>query len=404
MFNIRNSIYVTYPEDVHVLSGEHRTVVLTPSDTPIDEMIRADANNPNAKGVVMQFNSYLEMIALEFNGSDTDFYNWLSTETKLWIVVSRDDDYARLFAMMLIELQVRYAISEEHMTELLSIQQLKNYFVGRPVTYDIGDAYRLLKPGLYTAVGGLVDNPQDLPLEYVLYLYKNGYIEKSIADTKVSAIATPMLRGLVHAVTLNIRNDMAIDRKVLATFLGADSLDSIGEAIAAIENNALLRALFFNPKSLDFNDPVLLERIKDWTRLCVTNDIDYPEEHPRHLYEHDLFYRLFETSDVDLVINNIIPFSQHDFISGAGQKFNTLLLTTLYPTGEETAGTFVTKHIADKWMWELVDDNDEIIVTSDKFKTKKAMMANIDSVKSYSQFASTTIPSLWSEPKKRRTQ
>lgn len=390
MFNIRNSIYVTYPEDIHVLSGEHRVINLTPSNTPVDESIRAIANDPNSKGIVFQYNNYLEMIALEFNGSDKDFFNWLGTETKVWISVSRDDDYARLFTMMLIELQARYEMQDEHIAELLSIQQLKNYFVGRPTTYDIGDAFRLLNTGMYKPVGGLVDNPQDLPLEYVLYMYKNGYIDKSAADAKVSVVSKPMLQGLIHAVTTSIRNDMAIDRKVLAEFLNAPTLDTIGEAIAAIENNPLLRALFFNPKSLDFNDPVLLEKIKVWTRICVANDIDYPEEHPRHLYEHDMFYKLFETNDVDLVINNIIPFSQHDFISSAGQKFNTLLLTTLYPSGVESIGTFTPKHIGDVWSWELYDDNDILLASSLPFKTKKAMLANMDSVKSHSQFAPTT--------------
>lgn len=390
MFNIRNSIYVTYPEDVQILSGEHRVISLVPNDSPVHQTSTADKSDPLAKGVVMQYNSYLEMIALGFSGKDSEFFRWLSGETKLWIVVSRDDDYARLFTMMLLELAATYSVSDEHINELLNLQRLKNYFVGRPTTYDIGDAFRLLSKGLYVACGGLLDNPQDLPLEYVLYLYNNGYIDKSVANAKVSAISKPMLLGLIRAVTQNIQNDIAIDRKAIAAFLGKPTIDTIGEAIVAIDQDPLLRALFFQPKSLDINDAELLERIKVWTRLCVENDVDYPEEHPRHLYEHDVFYELFETNDVDLVIDNIIPFAQHDFISGSGQKFNTILLTSLYPKGVEKTGTFETTHVdAGVWTWRLVDNKNTTLAKSFPFKTKKAMLANIDGVKTNSQFAST---------------
>lgn len=388
MFNIRNSIYVTYPEDVRLIPGEHRVINLTPNDMPIDLDSRAEKTNPHSSGVVMQYNGYLEMVAIEFNGKDREFFDWLSNETKLWIVVSRDDDYARLFTMMVLELQAMYSITDEHVEELLEIQRLKNYFVGRPTSYDIGDAYRLLRNGLYMPVGGLVDHPQDLPLEYILYMYHHQYIDKSIANAKISAISKPMLQGLINSVTQSIRNDIAIERVAIATFLGMPSIDTIGEAITAIDNDPLLRALFFNPKSLDLNNSELLERIKQWTRICVENDIDYPEEQPRHLYEHDVFYELFETNDVDLVIDNIIPFAQHDFISGSGQKFNTLLLTSLYPVGVEKKGTFKTDHIGDVWSWQLVSGADKSLVSSLPFKTKKAMLANIDAVKSNSQFAS----------------
>ena len=75
----------------------------------------------------------------------------------------------------------------------MNIQQLKNYFTGRPTDYTISDAFKLLSDGRYVPKGGLVDNPQDLSLEYVLYLYKHGLIEKSIADMKASVVAKPML-------------------------------------------------------------------------------------------------------------------------------------------------------------------------------------------------------------------
>lgn len=390
MFNIRNSIYVSYPEDIQVLSGEYRTVSLLPGYAPAPDNIRADANDTKAKGVVYQYNGYLEMIALEFDGKEDEFFKWLSAENKLWIVVSRDDDYARLFSIMLLELKATYNLPDDLIDELMNVQQLKNYFTGRPTDYTISDAFKLLSNGGYQPKGGLVDNPQDLSLEYVLYLYKHGFIDKTVADMKASVVAKPMLVGLITAVTLSIRNDIAIERKVLAEFLGIPSLDTMGEAMVAIDNDPLLHALFFNPKSLDLSDSALVERIRTWTRLCVALDVDYEEEHPRQLYEHDMFYKLFETNDVDLIINNIIPFTQHEFISGSGQKFNMMLLTTLYPNTIESLGHIELEHIDDKWSWKLIDYDGTLLIQSESFTTKKATLANIDAVKSNSQFATVT--------------
>jgi len=390
MFNIRNSIYVSYPEDVEVLSGEKRIINLCPGATPVPVRLLADETQPQEKGIVYQYNSYLEMIALEFDGSEDAFFRWLSAEQKVWIVVSRDDDYARLFSIMLLELKATYGLSDDLVDELMNIQQLKNYFTGRPTDYTISDAFKLLSDGRYVPKGGLVDNPQDLSLEYVLYLYKHGLIEKSIADMKASVVAKPMLIGLITSVTLSIRNDIAIERKVLSEFLGIPSLDTMGEAMIAIDNDPLLHALFFNPKSLDLSDSALVERIRTWTRLCVALDVDYEEEHPRQLYEHDMFYKLFETNDVDLIINNIIPFTQHEFISGSGQKFNIMLLTTLYPNTIESLGHLEIEHVDDKWSWKLIDYDDTLLIQSKSFTTKKATLANIDAVKSNSQFATVT--------------
>lgn len=388
MFNIRNSIYVSYPEDIEVLSGEKRTISLQPGFTPTPHNVKADANDTKAKGVVFQYNGYLEMIALEFGGDESAFFKWLESENKLWIVVSRDDDYARLFSIMLLELKARYNLPDELVDELMNIQQLKNYFTGRPTDYSISDAFKLLSNGGYTAKGGLVDVPQDLSLEYVLYLYKHGLVEKSVADMKASVVAKPMLVGLIKEVTLSIRNDIAIERKVLSEFLGIPTLDTMGEAMTAINNDPLLHALFFNPKSLDLSDSALVERVRTWTRLCVALDVDYEEEHPRQLYEHDMFYKLFETNDVDLIINNIIPFTQHSFISGGGQKFNIMLLTTLYPNTIESLGYIKLEHPeTTKWLWKLFDYDNTLLIESQVFTTKKATLANLDAVKSNSQFA-----------------
>lgn len=393
MFNIKKGIYVSYPEDVATMSDKSRMVLLTPNATIAGQDSVASADNPAESGVVFQYNSYLEMIALQFDGSDRKFYDWLQNESKVWIVVSRDDDYARLFAMVMIELRERYALSDGHVEELINVHKLKNFFVGRPSDYDIADAFRLLGNGTYKPVGGLVDNPQDLSLEYVLYMYKHGYVSKEVGDQKVSTISQPMLRGLISSVTTSIRNDMAIDRIVLKKFLNTPNIDSIGEAVTAIKNDPLLFAMFFKPKSIDLNDSGTLDRCLQWTRLCIEHEVDYPEEHARQLYEHDLFYKLFETNDVDLVLNNIIPFTAHDFVGfvgSNGQKFNIILLTTLYPDTEPLKGAITVAKTGTTWKWNMVDEEQNELMTSNTFPTKKAALANIDAIKSYSQFASVS--------------
>lgn len=386
MFNIRNKIYVSYPEDITIPSGEYRVISLVPGSPPTDQSNMADPRNPLDLGVVYEYTNFLEFVNAEFGGNIESLFSWLNTESSIWIVVGRDDDYARLFAMMLIELREQYQLSRAHTLELLHIHKLKNFFTGRPSSCDIIEAFQVIDT-VYQPVGGLVDDPSVLPLEYVLYLHKHGYLDKVTADQKISSISKELLGGFVRVVTTNIRDNVANNQSMIREFTGIDNIISTEAAIVAIQNDQLLNTLFFSPHSLDFDNPTTLSRIREWTRLCVENEVLYPEERERQLYEHNLFYQLVDENDVDLVINNIIPFTQYGFIDSRGQKFNVLLLATLYPLEADATGTYVVSNKDDDWTWSLLDADGIELSKSVVMESEASAITSIDVARFTSRFA-----------------
>ena len=392
MFNIKKSIYISYPEDVSYQSGDYRVILLwqgAKQDAKMMNIPFANKQNPNEKGIVYAYDNFLEFLSKEFEGTAEKFYSWLANEKKLYILTQRDEDYARLYAMYLIELQYAYKISDEHTHELLDSQRLKDYFTGRPMSYTVTDGWRFLGNGAYPAKGGLVDNPDEISFEIVVYLYHRGYITKEVGDQKIASISLIMLQGLIEAATYNIRNDLAISRKVLKEYLNNDTIDSVGEALMVIDNDPLIRNMFFNINSIDLNDPVVLKKVKHWTTICVNSELDYPEERPRHKYEHDLFYEIFETNDIDTVIENIMPFAQHQFIGERRGKFNDIILTMLYPESTHRSGKFeLWKNEDDNnWYWHLKATNGQIIADSEGYTTKTAAKNGIASVKANADLA-----------------
>lgn len=379
MFNIKRQIYVAYKEDVELHSEARIIYICKGASDEIEVTASADSAEP---GIVGAYESYGAMMA-SYGGDEAKFYDFLAKEQRLWIAVEKDEDYDRLFAQYLRELQHTYGISNNHIHELLGFQKVKNFFTERPIDRDLEEIYSLVQR-MYTPKGNLVTKVEELALEVVIYLYKKGYVSREDANAKLRTLTEGMLKGYISTATSHVQDDLCVDRKVLQEYTGKKSINSIDKAVKAILNDRMLYDAFFHPEFLDLYNQDVFNKVIRLAEICIDHELDYPDEAARHKGELELFVQMFRTPDIDLALKNVLVVFDNTFIKRRGQKFNKLMITALREEAEkQTTGKFVLwkSDKDDQYYFHLKAPNGQVIAESEGYTTKAAAENGIHSVK-----------------------
>lgn len=323
MFNVRNKIYVTTGLEVDLVYN--RVIVVDPGFDEVVFDIQADPLDSTSVGLLFKATSLDILITEQFNDSWSDFYDFLVGEEKLYIVTN-EDDYTKLYARILLEMQDTYGIAGGHLDELLEYQRLKEFLMGDRLPafkamYDTVLATETPEGNLFSSTDAI-----SLPAEMAYAFYKWGYITKDLADAKIATLAPLLLQGQVQNIMGGFKSALGKSTAVLQAYLNDNTIDTVDDIIAAVDSNPILRKGVLEGSNFDLTDAAELAEVVTLCELIIDNDFDYDANPAVDKAEFQLFVDLFNTGDVDIIDAAKYNFMATGFAESRSNKFNSVLM------------------------------------------------------------------------------
>ena len=312
MFNIKNKVYVKHIDKFAPHEGEF---IL------LDGGEYKDVYFPEDTNFLFRYDSLSDMIEQQFEGSIAAFWEYTSNVERLRIYVSDDNDYAKLFLYTLKELFETFDyVSDEVLAGILELYEVSDFI---QETRDIKYTSMTEVYNSFRATGKLytTKNPAEIPLEFILIMYKNGKLPLSTANIKITSMAEPMLVDYLTSQSLKVTGLITSHYDVLESFLGISGISTPQKLKTVIDEDSFLRKLISN-SIIDIHQD--LDQIIKLYTLAYAKENDTMEDD--HVTEMMVFVDLFKNPDIDSFVSNFEVFGALSFFTVRYLKFNEFVL------------------------------------------------------------------------------
>jgi len=312
VFNVKNKVYVKHIDKFAPHEGEF---IL------LDGGEYKDVYFPEDTNFLFRYDSLSDMLEQEFEGSIAKFWDYISNVEKLRIYTADDNDYATLFIYTMKELFETFDyVSDTVLTNVLEMYETSDFIQeNRDIKYaSMTKIYNAFQPSgkLYTA-----KNPAEIPLEFILIMYKNEKLSLNTANIKVTSMAEPMLVGYLESQLLKVVGLITSHYDVLESFLGVTGISTPIKLKTTIANDSFLSKLICD-SIVDIHQD--LDQIIKLYTLAYSKENDTMEDD--HVTELMVFVDLFKNPDIDSFVTNFEFFSCLSFFTMRYLKFNEFVL------------------------------------------------------------------------------
>jgi len=314
MFNIKNKIYVKHIDKFQPHEGEF--ILLDGGEF-------ADLYFPEDSNFIFRYNTLAEMMTERFDDDYSKLWEYIDSIDKLRIYISDINDYAALFLYTMKELCETFGyLTDDVMFKILEMYEVSDFIQeNRDIKYNtMTDIY-----SAFQATGKLfnVGSTADIPLEFVLFMYKNGKITKPIANLKIANMVEPMLTGYIESQLVKVVGLITSNYDVIEDYLPISGITDPGKLKTAINNDPFLCKLMCD-SIVDVHTD--LDNIIELYSLAYAKEIDTMEDD--HVTELMVFVELFKNPDIDQFLADFECLSCLSFFSSRYLKFNDLILKT----------------------------------------------------------------------------
>lgn len=307
MYNIKNKIYVNHINKFTTHDGPF--IILDP--TQIDNIhFSSDID------CVHMYQSFDDMINIEYDNDISNFWKYLDTVEKLRIYTT--SEYDNIFLRIIAELQKTFDISNDDLDKILELTNVNEYLIENNDT----DYIKLFELSDYTPIGSLYDSKsiEELPIEYVAIL-TNKYITNEQSLIKLLPLANAMLKDYISSMLNHVKNLVIHNPEILQEYKNDQTILTPSDIKNTILNDKFL-SVFLVEKNIDIN--VSLDNI---TKLFeITFMFENITDSDHHFVEYSKFLELVKNPDMDIFKAWIPDLINFNFFVYRYEKFNNFIL------------------------------------------------------------------------------
>lgn len=314
MFNIKNKVYVTH---IDKFAPHEGNFIL------LDNGEFENLYFPEDTNFLFRYNSLSEMMLDKFENDYVKFWEYISSIDKLRIYVANEIDYATLFLYTIKELCETFGqLEKDELTKIFDIYEVSDFIqeahnIEYNLMIDIYDDFE--------ATGELFTSTMvvELPLEFLLFMFRNDNIQLNIANLKVVSMVEPMLTEYLSSQLLKVVGLITSNYDIIEQYLNITGIDSYIKLKKAINEDTFLHKIICDSTIDVHND---LDEIIKLYSLAYAKEVDTVEDD--HIMELMIFVDLFKNPDINRFMINFEHLSGLSFFSSRYLKFNDLILKT----------------------------------------------------------------------------
>lgn len=309
MFNIKNRIYVKHLDTFAPHEGPY--ILLDGgkyTDTCFDEQ----------RNFLMRYDTFDEMMKIEFHDDIKEFISFLNIHDKFRIYVKDVYEYTKLFNIILCELFETFGgITKKTIKNILDWYELSLY-IKESKLVDYKDCI----DNSYKPTGELYSKTdiQDIPLDFVMILNKNGLLSDDAVKIKLVPITKNILSDYILSQMEEVITVIINSPTILSNY-STRKIKNISDIKTVIKNSKFLTKIL-TKKIVDIDSD--LDEIVDLLNVVFTFESEHTGE--RHRKELDTLVNLYRTNDVKSFKDNVEMILSTYYFSKRNSKFNEYII------------------------------------------------------------------------------
>ncbi len=334
MFCIKKKIYVVHEDELVDLMYE-RNIVLHSHHKGLIGFDDSQTNKQR-KGTLGAFNNYDEMLKTRFHGDPRKFHKFLNLEEDL-IIVAKKNDYARIYAEMLMELEFDFGVSRVNLGKMLDQQRLKDFFQGSKEMRKFCYAQKARDSAFdrvvkkvkkeYTPTGEMFRNVVQLPIEVSYALYKWGYLSEKQVNAKLETIVKPLLESEIDIILDSGRQAISNSPEILQRYMDDEEIKKVDDMIKVIFSDPFLTKVFCGDQTdIDLEDADEVAKVKKLCEIIIEKYEEFELQPEVDKQELDFFFELYEKKDVGVIDKAKVNLINTGMVATRQGKFNTGLI------------------------------------------------------------------------------